>query len=160
MSRRILSLAGVFFLVIAAAALAQQAEPILLAPPSQAECSGFIAGTPVPSEIWVLDGVDNDFHSPVRQFMPGESVFLHTPSGAQLSVGAEYAIVRWAKTHFRNSWFEGQAYQIRSRGTPYEDVGRVRITHLTGQGPVAAVTFACGPIYPGSLSASGGTCPP
>jgi hypothetical protein len=31
-------------------------------------------------------------------------------------------------------------------------VGRVKVTHVTPEGAVAEVTFACGPIYPGDIA--------
>jgi hypothetical protein len=36
-------------------------------------------------------------------------------------------------------------------GAPYEDAGRVRVTHVNALGAVAKVVFSCGPIIPGDL---------
>jgi hypothetical protein len=156
-NRSVFSFAVVFFLVAMAAGLAQEASttpaPTLpAASQSEIECAGFIAGTPVPDDIYVLDGVDNDLHSPVRQFIPRDSVFLRSRSKAELTVGAEYSVLRPAAQIFRTSWYEGQRSSIRTLGRPYEDVGRVRVTRVTPQAAIAEVTFACGPIYTGDLA--------
>lgn len=157
MSPRILSLALVFLVAAATAGLAQEtpADPAATIPAatrSEADCAGFISGTPVSKDIYVLDGADNDSHSPVRQFAAGDSVFLSSRSGATFVVGIEYTVVRQAKELFRTSWYPGQHWSIRSLGTPYEDIGRVKVTHVTPAGAVAEVAFACGPMYPGDLA--------
>jgi hypothetical protein len=156
-NRLLFSFAGVFFLVATTAGLAQEtpttpAPTLPTASRSEIECSGFIAGTPVPQDIYILDGADNDLHSPVRQFTPRDSVFLRGRRGTAFTVGAEYSLLRPATQTFRTSWYEGQHWSIRTLGQPYEDVGRVRVTHVIPQGAVAEVTFACGPINSGDLA--------
>jgi hypothetical protein len=155
--RRLFGLAGVFFLVGMAVALAQESQTIPPAPlpaasQSQVECAGFIAGTQVSEDIYILDGADNDLHSPMRQFAPRDNVFLRSRSGAAFTVGVEYSVLRSAALTFRTSWYAGQHWSIRTLGYPYDDVGRVRVTHVTPQGAVAEVTFACEPIRPGDIA--------
>ncbi len=157
MSRRIFSITGLIFLATTIAGEAQEApnssEPaVAAASRTEAECSGFIAGSRLPDDLWVADGADNDFHSSVRQFITGEYVYLHGRSGAGLSFGAEYALVRPADELFRTSWYGGQRWAIRSLGTPYEDLARVKVIKVTQQGAVAEVAFSCGPVYPGDLA--------
>jgi hypothetical protein len=45
--------------------------------------------------------------------------------------------------------YQGEREEIRRLGTPYEDVGKVRVTHVNAEGAVAQVTFSCGSILPG-----------
>jgi len=138
------------------AAVAQQTQPATIktipaASRSQAECTGFFAAPPLSDEFVVVGGGDDDFHSVVREFVTGESVFLSNHGGPQFLVGSEYSIVRKANDIFRTRRYSGQGVALQKLGTPYEDAGRVRITHLNPNGAVAKVEFSCGPIIPGDI---------
>jgi hypothetical protein len=155
LSTRTLSVVIVWFIFPVALALGQQtpqASPIPAATPSQADCTGFITTSNVPKDIIVLDGADNDLESSIRQFTPGESIYLYSRSNASFSVGEQFSLVRRAKDLFRTTRYGGEHWTIRSLGKPYEDVGRVQVTHVTPEGAVAEVSFACGPIYPGDIA--------
>lgn len=158
MNRKILSFAVVFFLALTMAGLAQEPSaappptPVPAASRTDVDCSGFIAGTKVSRDVYIVDGLDDDFHSPVRQYATGDLIFLVSRSGVNFAAGTEYSLVRPAKEVFRESWYVGQHGSVRSLGTPYEDVGRVKITRLAPEAAIAEVTFACGAIYPGDLA--------
>jgi hypothetical protein len=79
----------------------------------------------------------------------GDSVFISRHRGEDLTVGAEYSVVRPANELFRTMHYQGQRSDISKSGIPYEDVGRVKVTHVGLFGTVAAVTFSCGSIVPG-----------
>ena len=96
-----------------------------------------------------MGGADDDFHSEVRQFVQGDSIYISQQKGGSFTMGAEYGVVRPAAELFRTTRYQGEQAEIRALGTPYEDVGQVRVTHLNAQGAVATVTFSCGPILPG-----------
>jgi hypothetical protein len=96
-----------------------------------------------------VGGADDDFHSIVRQFVKGDSIFISRHRGEDLTVGAEYSVVRPANELFRTMHYQGQRSDISKSGIPYEDVGRVKVTHVGLFGTVAAVTFSCGSIVPG-----------
>src|SRR5271157_5705944 len=94
---RTLSVAAVWFIFPVAVALGQQtpaASPIPAATRYQADCTGFITTSHVPTEIVVLDGADNDLESYLRQFTPGESIYLYHRHKGNFSVGEEYSLVR------------------------------------------------------------------
>ena len=155
MRTRTLSVAAVWFIFPVAVALAQQtppASPIPAATQSQVDCTGFITTTNVPTDIIVLDGANNDLESALRQFAPRESIYLYHRRKANFSIGDEYSLVRPAKELFRTTRYGGEHWSIHALGNPYEYVGRVQVTHVTPEGAVAEVNFACGPIYPGDLA--------
>jgi hypothetical protein len=64
-------------------------------------------------------------------------------------VGAEYSVVRPAHELFRTMRYQGERWDIRELGIPYEDVAKVRVTHVSPTGTVARVIFSCGAIVPG-----------
>jgi hypothetical protein len=138
-----------------ALALGQQTPPASPSPaasPSQADCTGFFAASPVPTDVIVLDGADNDLESPIRQFTLGSSIYLHRHGSATFSVGEQFLLVRPAKLLFRTTRYSGEHGTIRGLGKPYEDVGKAQVTRVTPEGAVAEVSFACEPINPGDIA--------
>lgn len=115
---------------------------------SQSDCTGFIASPGVPRDLQVLGGGDDDFHSVVRQFVQGDSIFIFGKTD-NLAVGAEYRVVRPADDLFATTRYSGERWDVRKLGKPYEDVGQVRVTHVNPEGIVAKVTFSCASIIPG-----------
>ena len=155
MRTRTLSVAAVWFIFPVAVALAQQtppASPIPAATQSQVDCTGFITTTNVPTDIIVLDGANNDLESALRQFTPGESIYLYSRGNPDFLVGEQFSLLRPAKELFRTTRYSGEHWSVHTLGKPYEDVGRVQVTHLTPEGAVAKVNFTCGPIYPGDIA--------
>ena len=155
MSTRTLRVAVVWLIFPVALALGQQtppASPIPAATQSQVDCTGFITTSNVPKDIIVVDGADNDLESSIRQFKTKESIYLNNRGNGRFSVGDLFSIVRPAKELFRTTRYSGEHWTIRGLGEPYEDVGRVQVTHVSPEGAVAEVSFACGPIYPGDLA--------
>jgi hypothetical protein len=151
---RIAFTAGVVFLA-ASAVIAQAQEQsasalsIPVAVHFQSECTGFIAESPVPRDLFVLGGADDDSHSVVRQFVEGDSIFISAHGSGNVAVGSEYRVVRPAKELFQTQRYQGQFWTLRKLGKPYEDVAVVRVTHTNPEGAVARVTFSCGTIFAG-----------
>jgi len=145
------TLVVVFLAMSAVTAQAQETGAVSRSLPvavrSQSDCTGFIADTPVPHDLFVIGGGDDDFHSVVRQFVEGDSIFIS--ESKDIAVGAELSVVRPAHEIFLTMHYQGQRGDIRRLGTPYEDVGKVRVTHVNPEGAVAKVTFSCGSIVPG-----------
>ena len=152
--RRTTFLSAVVFLAMSAAiANAQESEPAVpLSTPaatySQAYCTGFIAES-VPHDLYVLGGGDDDFHSVVRQFVQGESIFIAQRSPGNIAVGAEYSVIRPAKDLFETMHYQGEAWDLRKLGNPYADIAQIKVTHVTPKGVVAKVTFGCEAVMPG-----------
>jgi hypothetical protein len=105
----------------------------------------------VPDNLFVVGGADDDFHSLVRSFSTGEWIFVSSRGGQDFVVGNEYSVVRPAKDIFHTQRYTFQGWDISRLGKPYEDIGRVKVTHADPFGTVAEVTFACGPIFSGDL---------
>lgn len=163
MKRRLLSSAGVFFVLSAVNGLGQQPQATSTssapegasrpaASRTEMDCTGFIAAGGVAGDIIVKGGADDDFLVPTRQFKKGEFVYLAFRQGARVTVGAEFSIVRPASQLFHIPWYEGEGRSIRGSGQPIEDVGRIKVISLTPQGAVAEVTFVCGGIVQGDIA--------
>ncbi len=155
MRRIAFTLVVVFLALSAVTAQAQESGAVSpvsvpVAVRSQADCTGFIAEPSIPPDLFVLGGADDDFHSVVRQFVEGESIFMPN-KGGDIAVGAEYSVVRPANELFRTMHYQRERWEIGKLGKPYEDVGRVRVTHVNPEGAVAKVTFSCGAVVPGDI---------
>jgi hypothetical protein len=166
MRYRSLSLIIVFLLATALGA-AQERKELPVSRPTQSECSGFIAGNPVPKDIYVFEGADNDFHELIREYATGDFVYLRGDVGG-IAVGTEFRLVRPEKVaalpfflHLTGideniippvSWAPGQRALIRKSGHPYDDAGRVRVIKKTPEAAVAQVVFACGPVLQGDIA--------
>ncbi|HMD84416.1 MAG TPA: hypothetical protein VKO18_06910 [Terriglobia bacterium] len=153
--RRITFTIAVVFLAVSAVTVQAQetgavsSVSIPVAVRSQADCTGFIASPSVPRDLFVVGGADDDFHSVVRQFVAGESIFISQHKGGEIAVGAEYSVVRPANELFHTMHYQGERWGIRKLGKPYEDVAKVMVTRVNPKGAVAKVTFSCGSIVPG-----------
>ena len=152
--RRITFSIGVVLLAVSAVGVqAQESGPasasIPVAVRSQADCTGFIAKPVVPHDMFVVGGADDDSHSVVRQFVEGDSIFISQHKDENIAVGAEYSVVRPANELFLTMRYQGERWDIRKLGKPYEDVGRVKVTHVNSEGTVAKIAFSCGPIVTG-----------
>ena len=176
MHRISLALVVVCLTFLAAAAQTQQTGPVGRSVPaavySQADCSGFIAETALPRDLVVTGGEDNPFHSPVRQFVEGDTIFISQPNGSDVAAAGDYSVVRPANEMFLTMHYPGERSHIKKSGKPYENVGRVKVIPLNpgavvGQvdsvsgnvslrrpkagGVIAQITFSCGGILPGDI---------
>jgi len=148
-------------------AAAQEGKQLPVSRPTQSECSGFIAAAPLPKDIYVLEGADDDFHERIREFSTGDFIYLRGNVGG-IAEGTEFRLVRPEKVaalpfflHLTGideniippiSWAPGQRRQIRKSGHPYDDAGRARVIRKTPEAAVAQITFSCGPILRGDLA--------
>jgi hypothetical protein len=172
--RRVLTLlAGVFFLAAVMPGWAQNqaeasGEAIPAAHHSEMECSGFISSSPVPDDLYVDGGADNDNLDTYHAFGTGNYVFLHIHRGTGPVVGQEYRLVRPVSDSFGKAltrsgmgdmptygytdWYPMQNWDIHKLGQPYADTGRVKVVKLTEEGVIAQVEFACVPVNIGDLA--------
>lgn len=152
--RRISFAVALVFLAVSAVIAQETGEgsgmSVPVATHSQAACTGFIADPALPRDLFVLGGADDDFHSVVRQFVQGESIFIsHHNNGENPSVGVQYRVIRPAHDLFQTMHYADERRDLRRMGTPYEDVAEVTVSHVNPDGVVAKVNFSCEPIVPG-----------
>jgi outer membrane protein OmpA-like peptidoglycan-associated protein len=106
-------------------------------------CSGFITTAPIVRTNYVLAG----WQSPdAVRFADRDYVYL---AGPGLEEGKEYAIVRELRDPNHYEAFPGQYKAIRSVGSPYADIGRVKVISHRNKVAVSQVVFSCEPLAPG-----------
>lgn len=110
---------------------------------SDVYCSGFITNAPIYRTNYVVAG----WQSPdAVRFAERDYIYL---AGPGLEEGQEYAIVRELRDPNHYEAFPGQYKAIRSLGSPYADIARVKIISHRNKVAVAQVEFSCEPIAPG-----------
>lgn len=110
---------------------------------SDVYCSGFITNQPIIRSNYVVAG----WQSPdAVHFADRDYVYL---GGSGLQEGQEYAVVRDIRDPNHYEAFPGQYRAIHALGTPYADIGRVKVIAHRNQVAVAQVVFSCEPIAPG-----------
>jgi hypothetical protein len=154
---KLIRLAGVLLFLAAIQGFAQEQEAaapasIPAATPWEMNCSGFISGAPLSKDLSIFEGADNDFRYWHHSFAPGDYVYLRSRTGALPAAGSELSILRSANDLMRVHWYFGQGLRLRGMGTPYEDVGRVKVVSVTPQGAIAQVTSACTEVAPGDFA--------
>lgn len=116
--------------------------------PTEADlyCAGFMAEKPISDTNMVIGGLESPNTS---KFANGEIVFLR---GSGYRNGEQYAIVRELRDPNRYEAFPGQAKSLAAAGSPYADVGRVRILDARREVAVAQVEYSCDPVNPGDVA--------
>jgi len=145
------SLAAGLFTLLAQETPSASPESVPTVVRSQADCTGFVANPDVPHNLFVVGGADDDFRSVTRQFVEGESIRISPRKGSELAVNEEYSVVRSADELFLTSHYEGQRSDIARSGRPYEDVAKIKLTHVDREGAMARITFSCQPVMRGDI---------
>jgi outer membrane protein OmpA-like peptidoglycan-associated protein len=109
-------------------------------------CSGFITNAAIGHSNEVLAGWQGP--DAVR-FADRDYIYL---SGSGLEEGKEYAIVREVRDPNHYEAFPGQYKAIKTLGSPYADIGRVKVLSHRDKVTVAQVTMSCEPIAPGDVA--------
>lgn len=164
MDKRWIFRAVMFCLMGASIAFAQESpsaerSPVPAATRGQIACTGFINGAPIPPDLYVAGGGDNEFMNKLHAYTVGDYVFLVNQGGPAATVGEEFRLVRREKTtawqdfsrpglgplpNFgTNNYFPGRNGDLDSLGTPYSDVGKVRIVKVTPEAAIAKIIFNC-----------------
>ena len=160
-------------LIICAAANAiagsnSSAIPVPAATFSEFQCTGFISASYLSGAIRVFNGADNIPYVALREFTPGDYIYLRRSDGQPFRLGQAFSTVRpesgfglnpaWLPGKLGNqilppaSAYRFQRYRIERLGRPYENSGLVRVIRVTPQGAIARVVFTCGGIYPKDIA--------
>lgn len=112
-------------------------------------CSGIITPDSVPSDRYIISGEDSAIRITYRMH---DSVLINMGSDHNLHAGDELSVVRPVKSDpLDQEWFKGQFMMVRSMGTYWEDMGRVRVTKVGPKVSAGEVEFACSPMERGDI---------
>lgn len=115
--------------------------------PADMYCAGFITSEKVPDAHFVAGG----WNTPDQTRFAGTTdyVYLH---GHDFKEGDRYQIVRRVKDPNAYTMFSGQRWAISDAGTPYFELGFVRIIDVQKNTAVAIPELSCSDFVPGDLA--------
>ena len=115
--------------------------------PADLYCSGFITTDHVSTSRFVVAG----WNSPDQTRYAGsaDTVYIH---GRDLEEGQRYSILRQVKDPNRYEAFSGQRWAIAGAGTPYFELGYVRIIEVQKHTGIAKPELSCADIVPGDIA--------
>lgn len=156
---------GLLVLLLATAAMAQEATPIApaveapqgtaptnnsfpierVAMPTEADlyCAGFINKQTLPDANYVMGGLQTPN---TTKFTRGDMIYLH---GTGYSLGAQFEVIRALRDVNEYEMYAGQEKIMKATGQPYEEVGRVKIIDTRSHAAIGQIDYACDGINPG-----------
>jgi len=128
----------------AAASSAQNVTPAAPTIPqvdySTVNCSGFVSDQRVPDELRLVSGEESNYKI---TFGRGDYVHINRGQDKGVRVGDRFSVVRPDKDPTDVPWFKWQVKLLKAMGTPYVDLGQVRIVNVQPKVSVAQVIFSC-----------------
>ncbi len=115
--------------------------------PADMYCAGFITSEKVPDAHFVAGGLN--MPDQTRFAGTADYVYLH---GHDFKEGDRYQIVRRVRDPNAYSMFSGQRWAINDAGTPYFELGYVRIIDVQKNTAVAVPELSCADFVPGDLA--------
>ncbi len=135
----------------AAASSAQNVTPAPTIPQvdySSINCAGFVTDQRVPDDVRLVSGEQSN--SKIT-FTRGDYVYVNRGQDKGVRVGDRFTVVRPDKDPTEIPWFKWQAKLLRAMGTPYVDLGQVRVVTVQPKVSIAQVTFSCGFMQRGDI---------
>jgi hypothetical protein len=133
------------------AALAQTPAPPAWHEPKYSDiyCAGFIADRPVESGLFVVTGEERGLK---QIYSERDTIFLSRGAGTIVNPGGEYMLLRAATDPERQEFFKGQQALLRSLGTLYKEVGRIKVNIVHEKTATAWVMNSCQEIQAGDVA--------
>lgn len=108
-------------------------------------CAGYITNESHAKGSFLVGGASSPDQT---QFHQGDIVFVQ---GGGLQEGYRLSVIRELQDPNRSRAFPEQPAAIAALGTPYAEVGRLRVTSIRGKIAIAEVEFTCGPMVAGDI---------
>jgi hypothetical protein len=94
----------------------------------------------VPDETRLVSGEQSNYKI---TFTRGDYVHINRGQDKGVRVGDRFTVVRPYKDPTDVPWFKWQTKLLRAMGTPYMDLGQVRVVNVQPKVSVAQVSFSC-----------------
>jgi hypothetical protein len=128
----------------AAASSAQNVAPVTSQIPqldySTVNCSGFVSDQKVPDEMRLVSGEQSNYKI---TFARGDYVHINRGQDKGVRVGDRFSVVRPDKDPTDVQWFKWQDKLLKAMGTPYRDLGQLRVVNVQPKVSIAQVSFSC-----------------
>lgn len=112
-------------------------------------CAGFIAEKPLEHGLFVVTGEDRGLK---QIYSDRDTIFLSRGAGTIVNPGGEYMLLRASTDPLRVEFFKGQHQMLRSLGTMYKEVGRIKVHIVHEKTATANVMNSCMEIQAGDIA--------
>ncbi len=137
----VLSLSVFLGAAVSSAQNAPQAAPaISQIDYSTVNCSGFVTDQKVPDEIRLISAEQSNYKI---TFARGDYVHINRGQDKGVRVGDRFSVVRPDKDPTDVPWFKWQTKLLKAMGTPYMDLGQIRVVSVQPKVSIAQVNFSC-----------------
>ncbi len=149
------TLVSLLVLFLGAAHAQQQAAPATPAELAQRTgynslyCAGFITDRTLQEGLYIMGGAEGGVQS---EFASGDIVYLSKGAGWIVNPGGEYMILRRSRDIVKMEPYGGYDQTMRSLGTVYQEVGRLRVNIVHEQSATAQILHACDAITVGDVA--------
>ncbi|HEV1995018.1 MAG TPA: hypothetical protein VGR03_11865 [Candidatus Acidoferrum sp.] len=107
---------------------------------STVNCSGFVTDQKVPDEIRLVSAEQSNYKI---TFARGDYVHINRGQDKGVRVGDRFSVVRPDKDPTDVPWFKWQTKLLKAMGTPYMDLGQIRVVSVQPKVSIAQVNFSC-----------------
>ena len=138
-------------LLAAGASAAQRSEAVQKANQpnaTQVNCAGFFGDQKVGGDTYLVSGEESSIK---LTWTVGEYVHVNRGMNQGVKQGDLYTVTRVESDPNKVTWFKWQPKLLKAMGSPYLDLGQVKIVSVQPKVSVAQVTFACGPMQRGDI---------
>jgi hypothetical protein len=115
---------------------------------TQVNCAGFFSDQKVGGDTYLITGEES---STKLTWVTGEYVHVNRGMNQGVKEGDLYTVTRMENDPNKVAWFKWQPKLLKAMGSPYLDLGQVRIVSVQPKVSVAQVTFSCGPMQRGDI---------
>src|SRR5882762_5963511 len=111
-------------------------------------CAGFFLDQKVGGDTYLVSGEESSFK---LTWTTGEYVHVNRGMNQGVKEGDLYTVTRMETDPSKVEWFKWQNKLLKAMGSPYLDLGQVKIVKVQPKVSVAQVTFACGAMQRGDI---------
>ena len=115
---------------------------------TQVNCAGFFSDQKVGGDTSLVSGEESSIK---LAWTVGEYVHVNRGMNQGVRQGDLYTVTRLESDPNKVMWFKWQPKLLKAMGSPYLDLGQVKIVSVQPKVSVAQVTFACGPMQRGDI---------
>jgi hypothetical protein len=115
---------------------------------NQVYCSGFVTDQKVADDIRLISGEQSNIKI---AFARGDYVYINRGMNQGVREGDRFMAVRPVKDPLQVPWFKWQNKLMKAMGTPYEDLGVIRVVKVQPSVSIAEVTFSCAYMQRGDI---------
>ena len=103
-------------------------------------CSGAATDQAIPNDTYIISGENSRYKN---TFLPSDYIYLNHGQAQGVKVGDQFEVLRPVKDMNPDRWFKWQEQLNKAMGTLYQDIGILRVVHVSEKVATAQAQVAC-----------------